>query len=131
MAKNYAAQAFVFDGDHGDEPDPGQVMTWSQWDDKPLAIVNHDGIYMAAIVVSDTACSSRDAIQDARQQLNTWTESAGDVKYLEGEIVRLTEKLSDVTRQLEIARTFGYDDRLAEILATIPAIAHEFTGLVA
>lgn len=129
--KNYATTEFLFDGDHGDAPEPGQVMTWSQWDDLPLAIINDNGNYLACIVVEQDCKDSRAAIQAARTALNTWTEDTRTVEYLDKEIRRLSDQLAYLMDCLDMARAFGHEDRVTDLVSRVPALAKEISGLTA
>lgn len=80
-------EPFIFQGDHGDRPAPGHVMLWSQWDNKPLAVINEDGKYHGAIVITDTPTDrSGDAIRAARDYLTDAENAMSDLGHLQSEL---------------------------------------------
>lgn len=122
--------AFLFDGDHGDEPQPNQVMTWSQWDDLPLAVINHDGRYLACIVVKDDCEASREAIHAARTQLRDWLDADRDAQHVGHELHAIRDGLDCTLDMIDHAKAFGYNDRVDDYIESLGAIAGQLSELV-
>ena len=109
------ADRFLFSGDHGDQPEAGEIMLWEQWDEKPLAVINTGEHFIAAIVVDDECSTTRGAINAARAQLKDWIGFGEDREYAKQELAAMLISLDEI----DTIQAFGWQDRLADALRSL------------